>query len=376
MAFIYQDSKRVEKLGRKAPWYVRWVDPHSGKKRTEKVGTKEEAEKRCKAIEAEITLGLRRDKKKTKWSEFVAEFSANELPKKSIPTQRLFREAMNRFSEMFGNKAIASITTRDIDEFITARQKDRGHKPGSTMSPASINKELRHLKAALHKAERWGYTEKMPDFDMLREVKKLPTYVPPDDFAAIYKACESAKYPADGLPFPATDWWRALLVFLYVTGWRVGEALMLRWSDVDLESGHAITRGDENKGRRDELAPLQTIAIEHIRKIASFEPVVFPWYKSERTLYDEFHRIQTEAGINKPCRKKHEHTRACHMYGFHDLRRAFASLNAAKLGPEALQSLMRHQSYATTQRYINMANQLNQKVADIYVPEFLTEKSG
>jgi hypothetical protein len=49
------------------------------------------------------------------------------------------------------------------------------------------------------------------------------------------------------------------------------------------------------------------------------------------------------------CRGNHEHTPACHFYGFHDLRRAFATMNAGQLTPDALQALTRHKSYLTTQ---------------------------
>ena len=36
--------------------------------------------------------------------------------------------------------------------------------------------------------------------------------------------------------------------------------------------------------------------------------------------------------------------------------------------PDALQALMQHKDYQTTQRYINMARQLNPAVAELYVP--------
>jgi len=55
-------------------------------------------------------------------------------------------------------------------------------------------------------------------------------------------------------------------------------------------------------------------------------------------------------------------------YGFHDFRRAFATMNAATLTPDALQALMQHRDYQTTQRYINMARQLNPAVQSLYVP--------
>ena len=49
--------------------------------------------------------------------------------------------------------------------------------------------------------------------------------------------------------------------------------------------------------------------------------------------------------------------------------------NAGKLSADALQKLMRHRSYTTTQRYINMAQQLNRSVEKLHVPEVLRRSS-
>jgi integrase len=57
------------------------------------------------------------------------------------------------------------------------------------------------------------------------------------------------------------------------------------------------------------------------------------------------------------------------VYGFHDFRRAFATMNAETLTPDALQLLMQHKACTTTQKYINMARQLNPAVQKLYVPE-------
>jgi len=46
------------------------------------------------------------------------------------------------------------------------------------------------------------------------------------------------------------------------------------------------------------------------------------------------------------------------------------------LTAEALQKLMRHKDYSTTQRYINIAGQLRGAVDGLRVPDVLTRKTG
>jgi integrase len=127
-----------------------------------------------------------------------------------------------------------------------------------------------------------------------------------------------------------------------MTGWRINELLSLRREDLDLENGTAITRWQDNKGKRDERVKLHPVVVEHLRRLPGFDPCVFPWKANSRALYVQFAAIQGTAGIKLPCRGNHEHTDFCHVYGFHDLRRAFASMNAEKLTPDTLQLLMRH----------------------------------
>src|SRR5262249_30843564 len=145
----------------------------------------------------------------------------------------------------------------------------------------------------------------------------------------------------------------------------------LRRDDLDLETGIAITRWEDNKGKRDERVKLHPVVVEHLKKLPGFTPTVFPWNHNKTTLYNEFTAIQEKAGIHLPCNEKHKHTPACHVYGFHDLRRAFATMNADRLTGDALQALMRHKSYSTTQRYINIARQMDAAVASLHVPEVL-----
>ena len=71
-------------------------------------------------------------------------------------------------------------------------------------------------------------------------------------------------------------------------------------ADVDLEAaerspGPPTTRAT---GTHRAAAP---VVVDHLRRLASFQPVMFPWHYHERTLWAEFGRIQTAAGINLGC---------------------------------------------------------------------------
>jgi len=162
------------------------------------------------------------------------------------------------------------------------------------------------------------------------------------------------------------------LTFAYLSGWRISEILALRWEDVSLDRGTAITRAEDNKGAREERVPIHPVAVEHLRRLIDpGEVYVFPWPVHERILWRDFHEIQKSAGIELTCRKDHVHDEGCVRYGFHDLRRAYATANARQLGGDALQALMRHKSYETTKKYINMASQLDEAVQSVHVPAFL-----
>jgi len=60
--------------------------------------------------------------------------------------------------------------------------------------------------------------------------------------------------------------------------------------------------------------------------------------------------------MHPACREEREHTRTCPLYGFRDLRRACATLNADRLSADPLQALMQHKRCLTTRRYIRPRN--------------------
>ena len=375
-AWVFQDHRQKKKLGDKAPWSAGWVDPE-GKRRSKRIGSKSMAEKYARKKEGELAAGTYQNESRKPWSKFREEWESKIGDGMEPQSKRCTLNALDHFERIIKPVRVQQIKTQTIDEYVSKRRLEKGQKAESIVSPATVNKELRHLRAVLRVAHEWGYLPTIPKVRMVKEPEKLIRYVTPEHFAAMYAACDVAERPESDVYTPA-DWWRALLVFMYMTGWRISEPLALRWDDVSLDKGEAITWHEDNKGKRDERVPLHPIVVAHLRKLVDLGSIVFPWPHHERTLWVEFARIQVaakdEAGnriIDLLCREKHEHTDSCHLYGFHDLRRAFASMNAPRLGGDALQSLMRHKSYLTTKKYINMARQLDGAIEKFHVPDFL-----
>jgi len=378
-AWIFQDPKQVKKYGvEAASWYVGWVDP-DGKRCCKSCGTgsvgKDAAQKLRDKRHIELASETYKNHNKKSWEEFRKEYSAKVVEGAAVRSRVEMETALNHFERIIKPKKVSAIKTSTIDDFTAKRRLQKGKKKGSEIAAATVNKELRHLRAALRKAHRWGYISTIPYFDLEKEPKSLPSYVTAEYFAAIYQACEKAKMP-EALPYPPSTWWRGLIVMAYMTGWRISELLALRREDLDLTKGDAITRAGDNKGGREERIGLHAVVIEHLAQLPGFDVRVFPWNHDRTTLMNEFARIQKAAGIHLPCRESHEHTRFCHVHGFHDLRRAFATMNADRMSGQALQTLMRHKSYQTTLAYTNPTRQIDDAVASLHVPEVLRAKQA
>lgn len=366
--WVYQQSRDVAKFGDEAPWFVGYYDLN-GKRRCKSFGPgddgRERAKKAAAKIETELYDGTHGDLSKQSWAEFRERFIKWLEPRVRPQTLRLTIEAMDHFEEIAKPKLVKRITTSTIDDYVSVRSLQRGKQPGSKLSPATVNRELRHLRAVFNKAADWGYMAQAPQFDFRKQPRKLPTFISPDDFVRIYDQCTSATLPS-GLPFPAADWWRALLIFAFMTGWRIKEILSLRRDDLDLDGGFAVTGHVDNKGGRDERVTLPPIVVSHLREIRSLDPFVFPLHFPEKKLYAEFAALQKSAKVKPPRGKDY--------YAFHDLRRGFATANAKRLHPLVLQRLMRHKAFATTQGYIDLADQFSAGLENLFVPDVANRK--
>src|SRR5205085_1636885 len=149
--WIYQDEHQVKKHGAdKAAHYVGWIDPE-GKKRCKSCGRGSEglrnAQKVKAKVEAELLTGTYQSGLNKTWKEFRRQYEAVVTDSMDSGSRRVMLDALNQFERIIKPIKMAVIKTKTIDEFRARRRLDRGKKRESTISRATVNKELRHLKA-------------------------------------------------------------------------------------------------------------------------------------------------------------------------------------------------------------------------------------
>ena len=133
----------------------------------------------------------------------------------SATTLPIYRRAMDNLLSIVGDSSLSSLSARHFDQYKTERLK--------TISPVTVNIELRALKAAMNIAVRWKLLEKSPfeRLQLARLPEKTPAYFSMSNFQKLISVIRER-------------WLRDIILFAVLTGMRRGEIVNLRWADVDL----------------------------------------------------------------------------------------------------------------------------------------------
>ena len=167
-AWIFQDHRQKQKLGDKCPWSVGWLDP-DGKRKSKRVGSHSGAEKFQRKMEGQLAAGVYQGETRKQWKAFKEEYESKIADGMAASTRQVTLEALAHFERIVGPSRLDTIRTQRIDEYVSTRRTEAGKKKNSTVSPATINKELRHLKSVLRIAHDWGYLPTIPKVRMLKE---------------------------------------------------------------------------------------------------------------------------------------------------------------------------------------------------------------
>lgn len=251
-----QTYKREYKSGKVAWCYDVWIDG----KRKRKCGFAKEREAKAAANDliAEISKGLDISKDST-FKDFYRQWvEVNKKNKISDSALRNFINALNQFTEYFGEgKKLATLSRMEYQSFLNWYGKDH--------TKESVRKINNCIKAALDSAQYDGYIVRNPAHNIsIKDVAQKPTqkneikYVSKSDYIKLKQYFKGKKNLS-----------ALLLYILTITGARFSEINNLRY--IDIRDDHIyIPEGKTDNAVREISVPVGDI--EHIKSVLAQHP--------------------------------------------------------------------------------------------------------
>ena len=230
------------------------------------------------------------------------------------------RGVLERFSRQFGHVELTALSQADVMFYV----QGRGNKAGT------VKREINSINAMLSYAK-----------DMGMEVPMFTLKKPSVDDARTRWVTEEER---DRIIAMADDAARPLVVFLFFTGARLGEAMGLKWEDVHDGRVFLRTRKGKAKTTRTRTIPLRPEVVAVMGKRGS--GFVFTQGNGDswrrETFYDYFYPACEAAGVSD--------------FRPHDCRHTFAShLVQRGASLRAVADLLGHTSLAMVMRYAHLA---------------------
>lgn len=347
--------------------YLRYTDPVTGQdiEKSARTSSKREATKRAGEWQAELRAGKGGVKSRLSWADFREDFECNYLADLSPAYQTNVSSTFNVIEDAMRPDQLRRVSKEWLKQF---RQKVSG-RPDAT-----VHKYFQHLKTALNWAHREGYISEVPVFPKQkkdkakakRHMKGRPITAEEFDrmIAAVEKIFPSYKNEERMADQKAAsiESIRYLLNGLWVSGLRLGEALVLTWDQwadgiriqVDGPDVFLLIDSEDQKNRETELHPVTPDFSDFLLSTppSNRHGFVFNPKRARKvsrrvdTVSDWIVDVGEKAGV-KVDQKDGQPVYA----SAHDLRRAFGDRWSRIVEPLELRDLMRHASVATTEQF-------------------------
>jgi integrase len=227
-------------------------------------------------------------KKAPTFGEFAAEWIEVNSPGWKRSTLEHYNWALEgHLLPYFGEYRLSKITVKEVDRYRSWKAGQPQKQVAKPLSPRSVNNTIRALAAILELAVDYGHLKSNSargSKRLLKEAAYTRSYLQPEQVKALLRAAEQMDDAATGKDNRRRQ---ALLATLALSGLRIGEALDLRWRDVD-PSGRWLSVEESKTAagvRRVDLTPaLKDLLLGYRARIpnSSTEDRVFPTSAGKR----------------------------------------------------------------------------------------------
>lgn len=258
---------------------------------------------------------------------------------------------VRRFVEFAGDPDIDRIDESTID----------GFKAWRKASAATVNKDLRNLRAILNLARRRKYRADEVAIEFEPTVEDPVEAWSVEEFCLILASCRQETGEICGIP--ATRWWTAQQMVILNVGARISAVMQARMDDLDWERSLLRIRGSTQKHRRGQIDPLHPKTMAALAQIATpARELLFPWPYDRNviqwpSLIHHYRRILARAGLPTTAKDL-----------FHKLRRTNATFICAAADEETARRQLGHSSVEVTRRYLDQTKISTRQTAAELLP--------
>ena len=339
---------RTTSAGRKRYYFICYDKTRSPKRKSIAAGTthKSVATKRKRALEAQIENG-----DFDPWEgpkdvvtivkaarNYVEDCEARGLRPKTV---YIYKSVTRQFVEhVKADTPIDQVTVKQIRSFCNMKH----------LSAASRRHRYRQVRVFLNYCVRAGLLETNPALEArIPKAKKVAKkLITPADFERILTAIEIDLAEPSPYQRRAGHWLAPMIKTAYYCGLRRGEAIRLRWDDIDLEQNEITIRASKSHDRIIPIAsPLREVLIDWMTTSGGHGLVFCKEGGggfSDGYISRTFNRYAKMAGVK--------------VTAFHGLRHGTATaLLAMNVNTRVVQEIMGHSSITITEQYqhVNMS---------------------
>jgi integrase len=269
-------------------WYAQYYDNSGHRIR---ISTKTEIKQEALGVlrkqmgDRDRGLAPLADARKVTYENLRAGLMASYVEKgnKSLHTRANGEETVNglkQLDDFFGYSAenpgprVTQITTDTGRAFVQKRQAEG-------VGAAVINRSLACLRRMLRIAHEDGKIQNPPVIRLLKEPSARKGFVPLKKFEELVVLLPTALQP--------------LITFLYYCGGRVGEALQIEWTQVDLDARLIRLEPEQTKTDEARVLPLPSVLVNMLREIHPKVGLVF----TAPNLRKEWQKACTACGLGR-----------------------------------------------------------------------------
>ena len=320
MATIYKRGKT---------YWIKWYEEGKAKYESLKTQDKKDALIAKAAKELELRTGTSVAESNCTVKEFSEQYllwHSGEYPW-AIKEMRYYFDSV--ILPEFGDMRLASLNPQKVEMWKHKRLGSIGHRSKRPVSRATVNNELKKLKAVVNKAVEWGVIPRntINNVKTLQRLDARPrSFFTTEQLEAIYEADPSSS---------------AIWQLLANTGMRVSEARNLKWENVKERKIEIISSEIRaTKTRQWREIPISPGASIALRQLDTTSTYVLP-RMSAMTLRTRFKKACEKAGVvGTP----------------HELRHTFISHLVMQGVPlRTVQVLAGHKTIAVTEQYAHLA---------------------